>query len=128
MKLLLDTHLLLWAASQPKRLSAEARRLIEDPENELLFSAASIWEVAIKSGLGREDFQADARVFRRELIDNGYLELVIRSEHAAATADLPPIHKDPFDRLLIAQSLVEGIALLTADPTVARYPQPVRRV
>jgi PIN domain nuclease of toxin-antitoxin system len=128
LKLLLDTHLLLWAAGQPKRLSAEARRLIEDPENELLFSAASIWEVAIKSGLGREDFEADARVFRRELIDNGYVELVIRSEHAAATADLPPIHKDPFDRLLIAQSLVEGITLLTADPLVARYPQPVRRV
>jgi PIN domain nuclease of toxin-antitoxin system len=128
LKLLLDTHLLLWAASQPKRLSAEARRLIEEAENELLFSAASIWEVAIKSGLGREDFQADARVFRRELLDNGYSELPILSQHAAATADLPQIHKDPFDRLLIAQSLVEGITLLTADPFVARYPRPVRRV
>ena len=128
MKLLLDTHLLLWAASQPRRLPAEARRLIEDPGNEPFFSAASIWEVAIKSGLGREDFQADARLLRRELLDNGYSELPIVSGHTVATAGLPPIHKDPFDRLLIAQSLVEGITLLTADPLVARYPRPVRGV
>ena len=128
MKLLLDTHLLLWAASQPKRLPAEARRLIADPGNEPVFSAASIWEVAIKSGLGREDFQADPRLLRRELLDNGYSELPILSEHTVATADLPPIHKDPFDRPLIAQSLVEGITLLTADPWVARYPRPVRKV
>ncbi|HYA18604.1 MAG TPA: type II toxin-antitoxin system VapC family toxin [Bryobacteraceae bacterium] len=128
MKLLLDTHLLLWAAGQPKRLPAEARRLIEDPGNEPLFSPASIWEVALKSALGREDFQADARILRRGLLDNGYSELPVLSEHAAATADLPPIHKDPFDRLLIAQSLVEGIALLTADPLVARYSRSVRKV
>jgi len=128
LKLLLDTHLLLWAAGQPKRLPAEARRLIEDPGNEPLFSPASIWEVALKSALGREDFQADARILRRGLLDNGYSELPVLSEHAAATADLPPIHKDPFDRLLIAQSLVEGIALLTADPLVARYSRSVRKV
>ena len=128
MKLLLDTHLLLWAARQPKRLPAEARRLIEDPGNEPLFSPASIWEVSLKSALGREDFQADARILRRGLLDNGYSELPILSEHAAATADVPPIHKDPFDRLLIAQSLVEGIALLTADPLVARYSRSVRKV
>ena len=128
MKLLLDTHLLLWAVAQPERLSPEARKLLEDPGNELLFSAASLWEVAIKSGLQREDFQAEARVLRRGLLDNGYVELAIASEHAVAVDTLPPIHKDPFDRILVAQALVEGITLLTSDPWVAKYPGPVRKV
>ncbi len=128
MKLLLDTHLLLWAAGEPGRLSAAARALIDDPDNELLFSAASLWEVAIKHGLGREDFQVDARLLRRGLLDNGYQELPIASEHAVAIDGLPTIHKDPFDRLLVAQAMVEGITLLTADPLVAQYPGPVRQV
>jgi len=128
MKLLLDTHLLLWAAGEPGQLSAAARALIDDPNNVLLFSAASLWEVAIKRGLGREDFQVDARLLRRGLLDNGYQELPIASEHAVAIDSLPPIHKDPFDRLLIAQAMVEGITLLTADPLVAQYPGPVRQV
>lgn len=128
MKLLLDTHLLLWAAGQPERLSSTARRLIEDSNNELLFSAASLWEVSIKRGLGREDFQVDARLLRRNLLDNGYGELPIGSEHAVAIESLPLIHKDPFDRLLIAQATIEGITLLTADPLVAQYPGPVRLV
>ena len=128
MKLLLDTHLLLWAAGQPKRLSASARKLLSDPSNELLFSAASIWEVAIKRGLGRDDFQADPRLLRRGLLDNGYNELPILSDHVVAIDSLPPIHKDPFDRLLVAQVTVEGITLLTADSVVAQYPGPVRMV
>lgn len=128
MKLLLDTHLLLWAAGEPGQLSAMACALIDDPNNILLFSAASLWEVAIKRGLGREDFQVDARLLRRGLLDNGYQELPIASEHAVAIDSLPPIHKDPFDRLLIAQAMVEGITLLTADPLVAQYPGPVRQV
>ena len=128
MKLLLDSHLLLWAVAQPERLSPDARKLLEDPGNELLFSAASLWEVAIKSGLGREDFQVEARVLRRGLLDNGYGELAIASEHAVAVDTLPPIHKDPFDRILVAQALVEGITLLTSDPWVAKYPGPVRKV
>lgn len=128
MKLLLDTQLLLWAAGQPERLPAAARRLIDDARNQLLFSAASLWEVAIKSGLGRSDFRADARLLRRGLIDNGYDELAITGEHAVAIANLPPIHKDPFDRLLVAQSAVEGILLLTADPILAQYPGPVRKL
>ena len=99
-----------------------------DPRNELIFSAASLWEIAIKKGLGREDFQVDARLLRRGLLDNGYSELGITSGHAVAMDSLPPIHKDPFDRLLIAQSMVEGITLLTTDPIVARYPAPVQRV
>jgi PIN domain nuclease of toxin-antitoxin system len=127
-KLLLDTQLLLWAAGQPERLPVAARRLIDDAGNQLLFSAASLWEVAIKSGLGRADFRADARLLRRGLIDNGYDELAITGEHAVAIANLPPIHKDPFDRLLVAQSAVEGILLLTADPILAQNPGPVRKV
>ena len=128
MKLLLDTHLLLWAAGQPNRLSSAALRLIDNPANELFFSAASIWEVAIKRGLGRKDFQGDPRLLRRGLLDNGYSELPILSDHVVAIDSLPPIHKDPFDRLLVAQATVEGISLLTADAVVARYPGPVRRV
>jgi PIN domain nuclease of toxin-antitoxin system len=128
MKLLLDTHLLLWAAGNPDRLPAAARRLLDDPQNEPIFSSASLWEVAIKHGLGRGDFRVDARLLRRGLLDNGYGELPITSEHAVALDSLPPIHKDPFDRILVAQSMVEGITLLTADPLVARYPGPVRRV
>lgn len=128
MKLLLDTHLLLWAAGEPGRLSAGARALIEAQENDLLFSAASLWEIAIKRGLGRDDFQVDARLLRRGLLDNGYGELPIGSEHAVAIDNLPSIHKDPFDRMLVAQATVEGILLLTADPLVAQYPGPVRKV
>ena len=128
MKLLLDTHLLLWAAGNPDRLPAAARRLLDDPQNEPIFSSASLWEVAIKHGLGRGDFRVDARLLRRGLLDNGYDELPIASEHAVALDSLPPIHKDPFDRILVAQSMVEGIILLTADPLVAQYPGPVRRV
>jgi PIN domain nuclease of toxin-antitoxin system len=128
MKLLLDTHLLLWAAGKPGRLSADARRLMKDAANELVFSAASLWEIVIKRGLGRDDFQVDPRLFRRGLVDNGYSELPIGSEHAVAIDGLPLLHKDPFDRILIAQALVEGIILLTMDPLVAQYSGPVRRV
>jgi PIN domain nuclease of toxin-antitoxin system len=127
-KLLLDTHLLLWAAGEPSRLSRKARTLIANPQNELLFSAASLWEVAIKRGLGRSDFQVDARLLRRGLLDNGYSELPIVSDHVVATESLPPIHKDPFDRVLVAQATVEGITLLTVDSLVAQYPGPIRTV
>jgi PIN domain nuclease of toxin-antitoxin system len=127
-KLLLDTHLLLWAAGEPKRLSKTARALINNPENELLFSAASLWEVAIKSRLGRRDFKADVRVLRRGLLDNGYSELPIASDHVVVIESLPPVHKDPFDRMLVAQAIVEGITLLTSDSLVGKYPGPIRKV
>jgi len=127
-KLLLDTHVLLWSAGEPDRLSAEARTLIGATENELFFSAASLWEIVIKRGLGREDFRVDARVLRRGLLDNGYSELPMGSEHVVAIESLPIIHKDPFDRMLIAQAQVEGITLLTSDPTVAKYPGAIRLV
>ena len=128
MKLLLDTQVLLWAAGQPERLSAAARKLLNDPRNELLFSAASIWEIAIKHTLGREDFRVEPRVLRRGLLDNGYAELPITSQHAVSIDGLPPLHRDPFDRLLLAQALSEGISLLTGDAQLARYPGPVRKV
>jgi PIN domain nuclease of toxin-antitoxin system len=128
MKLLLDTHLLLWAAGEPRRLSKQARALIDSPGNELLFSAASLWEVAIKRGLGREDFKVDARLLRRGLLDNEYSELPIMSDHVVAIDGLPPIHKDPFDRILVAQATVEGITLLTLDSLVSQYPGPIRIV
>ena len=128
MKLLLDTHLLLWAAGKPKRLPAAARKLINDPRNELLFSAASLWEITIKRSLGREDFRVDPRLLRRGLLDNGYVELAITGEHTIAVDSLPALHKDPFDRLLVAQSMVESVTLLTSDPLLAQYPGPIRRV
>ncbi len=128
MKLLLDTHLLLWAAGHPDRLSGEARTLIDNPGNELLFSVASLWEVAIKRGLGRDDFKVDVRLLRRGLLDNGYGELPIVSDHVVAIESLPSIHKDPFDRVLVAQATVEGITLLTIDSLVAKYPGPIRMV
>ena len=128
MKFLLDTQLLLWAAGEPRRLSAAARKLIGDPANELLFSAASLWEIAIKKTLGRDDFRVEPRLLRRGLLDNGYLELPVTSQHAVGIDGLPPLHKDPFDRLLLSQALTEGITLLTHDAQLARYPGPVRSV
>lgn len=128
MKLLLDTQLLLWAAGQPERLSKAAHKLLNDPRNELIFSAASLWEVAIKSSLGREDFRVEPRLLRRGLLDNGYVELPVTSQHAVSIDSLPPLHKDPFDRLLLSQALSEGITLLTSDSTLTRYPGPVRKV
>ena len=128
MKLLLDTHLLLWAAGQPDRLSATARSFLDNPDNELLFSAASLREVAIKRGLGRNDFQVDVRILRRGLLDDGYGELPILSDHVVGTESLPPIHKDTFDRVLVAQATVEGITLLTTDSLVTQYPGPIRAV
>ena len=125
---MLDTHLLLWAANEPKRLPRVARALIEDLENELLFSAASLWEITIKSGLGRADFRVDARLLRRGLLDNGYSELPITSEHAVNVDHLPAAHKDPFDRILVAQAMVEGITLLTNDRKLVGYRGPIRKV
>jgi PIN domain nuclease of toxin-antitoxin system len=127
-KLLLDTQILLWAAGQPEQLSAAARKLLNSSRNELLFSAASLWEIAIKNTLGREDFRVDPRLLRRGLLDNGYTELPITSQHAVNIDSLPPLHKDPFDSLLVEQALSEGITLVTGDAQLARYPGPVRKV
>jgi PIN domain nuclease of toxin-antitoxin system len=128
LNLLLDTHLLLWAASEPQRLSAKARALLLDPANQLIFSSASLWEITIKSGLERSDFNVDPRRLWRMLLVNGYRELSVSSEHTVAVNDLPPLHKDPFDRILVAQARVEGLTLLTADKLVAKYGDGVKKV
>lgn len=128
MHLLLDTHVLLWAAGVPERLPERARALIEDPENHPLFSAASLWEITIKRGLGRPDFRVEPEVLRRGLVENGYEEVAITSTHAMAVGHLPSIHKDPFDRILVAQAESGGMLLLTADEVVAGYPGPIRKV
>jgi PIN domain nuclease of toxin-antitoxin system len=127
MKLLLDTHVLLWAAGGSGRLPSSVRAEIDSPENEPIVSAASLWEITIKRSLGRPDFQVDPRLLRRGLLDAGYAELPVTGDHAIAVDGLPLLHKDPFDRLLVAQSLVEGITLLTADDLVAQYSAPIRR-
>jgi len=127
-KLLLDTQLLLWASAGSASLPGAARKLISGIGNELIFSVASIWETAIKHAKGMTVFRADPGLLRSSLLGNGYAELAITGPHATAVASLPPIHKDPFDRLLIAQAMVEGITLLTADGTIAKYPGPIRKV
>lgn len=128
MKLLLDTHLLLWVAGDAEHLPQVARTLIGAGENDLWFSAASMWEIVIKRALRPHAFRIDPRLLRRGLLENGYSELQIASEHAIAVEALPAIHRDPFDRMLVAQATVEGLTLLTSDRTVARYPGPIRKV
>jgi PIN domain nuclease of toxin-antitoxin system len=128
MKLLVDTHLLLWSTVEPYKLSRDARRLLEDIGNTLLFSAASIWEIVIKRSKGHVDFQVDAVAVRSRLLQIGYEELSVQSEHALAVATLPPLHKDPFDRILVGQAIVESLTLLTGDTKLAGYPGPIFRV
>ena len=99
---------------------------MESQENELVFSAASLWEIAIKNSLGRRAFSVDPRLLRRNLLERDYRELSITGAHATSVDLLPPIHKDPFDRILVAQAQIEGLTLLTADATLARYPGPIR--
>ncbi|OGU15961.1 MAG: twitching motility protein PilT [Geobacteraceae bacterium GWC2_53_11] len=121
MKLLLDTHILLWSAGQPEKLSEQARTLLLDPSNILYFSAASMWEIVIKRGLGRDDFKVDPLRLLKQLVINGYEEVAVSSDHALAVEILPPLHKDPFDRILIAQARTEGMVLLTADSHISLY-------
>ena len=126
MSFLLDTHVLLWDAGVPDRLPADARTLIENPATELIYSVASLWEVALKNGLRRADFSVDPSLLRRGLLENGCTELAVTGAHVVAVHGLAPIHKDPFDRLLVAQALMEGVTLVTVDEVVGRYPGPIR--
>ncbi len=128
MNLLLDTHLLLWVASAPRKLSIQTCELIENPAHTLYFSTASFWEIAIKSTLGRRDFQVNISLLRRGLLDNGYSELPVTSEHTVFLDNLPLLHKDPFDRLLVAQATTEGFTLVTSDALVAQYPGSIKKV
>ena len=125
MKLLLDTHLLLWAAADDRQLPKAARKMLEDPANSLHVSAASLWEITIKHRLGRDDFRVDPIRLHRGLRENGYADLPITAAHALAAGALPMLHKDPFDRMLVAQASIDGLELLTSDTTVARYPGPI---
>ena len=128
MKVLLDTHLLLWAAGSPQRLPKAALSILRARSNTLLFSAASVWEVVIKIGLGRSDLQVDAQQLRQGLLLHGYEELPITGEHAIAVRTLPSLHKDPFDRILLAQAQTEGLTLLTVDRELAAYGPPCKLV
>lgn len=128
MKFLLDTNLLVWTSFRSANLSTAVKALLENPRNSHYFSVVSLWEIAIKTALAKPYFNIDPRVMRRSLLDNGYEELQIRSEHAFAAGALPPLHKDPFDRMLVAQATVEGIILLTADPVLAQYSGPIQKV
>lgn len=121
MRLLLDTHILLWALGASAKLPAAARSGILDPANEVLFSAASIWEIAIKMELGRVDFVASAEEIARVAVESGIDELPVRAQHAALTARLPRHHRDPFDRLLVAQAMSEPARLLTVDAALEPY-------
>ena len=121
MTVMLDTHMLLWAALGSDRLPAPAAAMINDPSQELVFSAANIWEVVIKGSLGRKDFRVNPHTLRMRLLENGYAELAISSEHTLAVANLPDLHKDPFDRILIAQAQIEKLPIMTADPQFRRY-------
>ena len=123
MKLLLDTHMLLWAAAGT--LPKDAEILLIDGDNTLFFSPASVWEIGIKKILGRSDFKVDPEILRRSLLDNQYQELPITSLHALAANELPQIHKDPFDRMLVAQAKAEGMPLVTSDSRLREYPGPV---
>jgi PIN domain nuclease of toxin-antitoxin system len=128
MKLLLDTHLLLWSALRTARLSPTAKLLLESPENRLYYSAAAIWEIAVKKSQGKSSFQVDALEFRELLNRNSFEELSIDASHGAYVQNLPLIHKNPFDRILIAQATIEGITLLTSDRRLATYPGPIQLV
>jgi PIN domain nuclease of toxin-antitoxin system len=128
MRLLIDTHLLLWTAARSRRLPREARRLLEDPANDVFYSAASLWEIAIKASLRRSDLKVDLALLRPALAVMGLLELPVSGAHAERLASLPAIHKDPFDRMLVAQSLSEPLILLTNDAALAAYGEVVRVV
>jgi PIN domain nuclease of toxin-antitoxin system len=121
MKLLLDTHILLWAAGQPDKLPESAREMLLDKRNRLFFSTANIWEIVIKKGIGRHDFKIDPERMHKMLVLNDYKELAITAEHVMRVNVLPPLHKDPFDRILIAQARSEGMLLMTGDASVIAY-------
>lgn len=126
MHLLLDTHLLVWAMGSPERLPRGLAAMVEDRQNTPVFSVASIWELVIKKALGREGFEVEPALLRRVLLEEGWQELPIEARHVLAVAQLPPLHRDPFDRLLLAQASAEGYLLITSDQQLAGYPGPLR--
>ena len=128
MRLLIDTHLLLWAADEADRLPTRASALMGDPANTLMFSSVNILEIVVKRNLNRSDFMVDPSQFRNDLLANGYEEIPVTSQHTLELIGLPPVHRDPFDRLLIAQAIAENASLVTSDGLIARYPGPILKV
>ena len=128
MNYLVDTHFLVWLSMVSSKLKPQARAILENPENLIHFSAISILEVAIKQQLGKPNFDADAAILRRALLDLDYREVNVTGAHAAQVSSLPLIHRDPFDRFLVAQATIEGLTLLTVDEQIARYPGPILKI
>ena len=125
---LVDTHVLIWLAVDSPRLSDVVRDLLSDPDNHIFFSAISIFEIAVKERLSKRGFDVEANVIRRMMIENDFAELSVTGLHAAHVATLPLVHRDPFDRLLVAQAMMEGLTLMTADEQIARYPGPIFKI
>ena len=121
MNLLLDTHVALWAITDSPKLPPKARELILSPKTNVWISAASVWEIAIKHGLGRGDMPVSGEDAARYFRESGYRFLAVEPEHAVAVEGLATHHQDPFDRILVAQALSEPMRLMTHDPLVARY-------
>ncbi len=128
MRYLLDTHVFLWALADPKRLPPSVRQRLLAIENDVLFSAANIWEIAIKAQIGRLPLEVPIEDIVEAALASGFRELPIRAAHAAAVFHLPMHHRDPFDRILIAQAIVEPARLLTADATLTRYSELVELI
>jgi PIN domain nuclease of toxin-antitoxin system len=121
MRVLTDTHILLWSLLRPARLDAACRNVLESPEHQIFFSAVNIWEIAIKRALDRPDFDVEPDAVYRAALETGFRELPISAFHAAAVRHLPPHHRDPFDRLLIVQARTEPLLLMTDDPLISLY-------
>ncbi len=121
-RFLVDTQLLLWNAYGSRKLPAKVARLFREGRHEFFYSAASLWEIAIKSSRGREDFSVDPAAVREVLDENGFRDLPVRAEHANAVSSLPQIHGDPFDRMLVAQAGTEAMVFVTSDERLAAYP------
>jgi len=128
LNLLLDTHVALWAITDSPKLSRKARLLIQSPKTIIWVSAASVWEIAIKHALGRGDMPVSSQDAVRYFRESGYCFLAIEAEHAAAVEELAAHHQDPFDRILIAQALVEPMRLMTHDPLIALYSDTIIKV
>lgn len=128
MRILLDSHLLVWLVGASDRLPSAARDLIETPDNDIFFSSASIWELSIKYGSGKIGLELPPRMLHRVLIESDFKELAVTASHALEVDSLQQIHKDPFDRILIAQAMSEGMLLLTSDEAIAQYNGPIRLV
>ncbi len=128
MRVLLDTHLLIWLSAASDRLPKIVRQTVENSDNKLFFSAASIWELSIKESTGKARLELPPALLHRQLLANDFQEISVTAVHGLGVLSLTPIHKDPFDRILIAQAIAENMVLMTSDETIARYEGPIRLV